>query len=106
MSLIMGTIVGVKGILSINALAIADIQIIAGNVIHGSPHVIPSTILASNEISPISSKIYTTTKRPVKKIRVAQSTYCKTFSTCVLVIIKRMAAPPNAIIDTSIPIVP
>ena len=67
--------------------------------------VILSTILASNEISPISSKIPTTTKRPVKKIRVAQSTSCKTFSTCVLVIIKRMAAPPNAIIDTSIPIV-
>ena len=51
-------------------------------------------------------KIPTTTKRPAKKINVAQSTCCKTFSTRALVITKRMAAPPNAIIEASILIAP
>jgi hypothetical protein len=41
----------------------------------------PIRILASKDTRPTSSNIPTTTKRPAKKIKVAQSTSYKTFST-------------------------
>ena len=63
-------IVAVNGILSMNALAIADIHIINTKVSHGSPPVTPRAEFDNNSIKPASSALIIITKSPAKKISV------------------------------------
>ena len=93
--------VAVNGILSTNALANPDNQIIITKVDHGSPPVIPIAAEDSNLIIPASSATPMIMNNPIKKKRVGQSTSLSTFPGYALVMRSKTAAPPRAIIDSS-----
>src|SRR4026209_2519959 len=97
-----GTIVAAKGMLSMNALAIADIQIIIKNNIHGFPPLICSTLLDNRSINPAFSAPLIIMKSPAKKIKVDQSTDFNICSGRDFARTINVPAPLSAMIEGSI----
>ena len=103
---IIGIIVAVNGILSTNADANADVRTIVNNVVPRSPPVISNMLCARSSKAPETSTPPTMINNPQKKSSVGHSTCLNATCGCLPVITKSTAAPPNAIIDTSRPIMP
>jgi hypothetical protein len=91
--------VAANGILSTNALAMADNHTIIMNANQGFPPVISIAVDDRSFIIPVWTAVPTMINNPAKKISVDQSTSRNIFSGSALVMINKMAAPPNAIID-------
>ncbi len=91
--------VAANGILSTNALAIAESHTIIVNASQGFPPVIPIAVDDSSFIIPAWTAVPTMINKPAKKISVDQSTSLNIFSGCAFVMINNTAAPPNAIMD-------